>query len=229
MPYCFIALFVCVLNAQTEKSLLWEISGNGLQESSYLYGTMHVSKKIAFRLDDVFFEALNASDFVALESDPSHWLAYYLEEESFSSMFGLSENQPKGFYRDNFKFDPPKKDLISAYLAMEDKLVNNILFRSDKVSQDFEEETYLDMFIFQTGKKLNKPIISLEDIAESTKLTMLAAKHPNKEKPDAWLQKKLIDDSYFNLLQNAYRERNIALIDSLDRGLYTQHYLKNML
>ena len=26
------------------------------------------------------------------------------------------------------------------------------------LTQDFEEETYLDMFIFQTGKKLNKPI-----------------------------------------------------------------------
>ena len=40
--------------AQEENSLLWEISGNGLEESSYLYGTMHVSQKIAFRLDDVF-------------------------------------------------------------------------------------------------------------------------------------------------------------------------------
>ena len=227
--YCTVLLSSFFIKAQSEKSLLWEISGNGLKESSYLYGTMHVSNKIAFRLDDVFFEALEKSDFVALESDPSHWLDYYLEDDSFSRMFGFGNNQSRGFYTYNFAVEAPKKDLISAYLAMEDGLVNSILFRTNKVSQDFEEETYLDMFIYQAGKKLNKPIVSLEDIEESSTLTMIAAKNANKEKPDAWLQKKLVDDTYFNLLQNAYRERNIALIDSLDRGLYTEHYLKNML
>ncbi|NQY06188.1 MAG: TraB/GumN family protein [Flavobacteriaceae bacterium] len=226
---CIIAIISYTLNAQEEKSLLWEISGNNLKESSYLYGTMHVSKKIAFRLDDVFFEALEKSNYVALESDPSHWLDYYLQDDTYGRMFGRGQNRSKGFYSYNFKFEEPKKDLISAYLAMEDGLVNSILFRSNKVSQDFEEETYLDMFIYQAGKKLNKPIVSLEDIEESSTLTMIASKNASKEKPDAWLQKKLIDDSYFNLLQNAYRERNIALIDSLDRGIYTQHYLKNML
>lgn len=227
--FYFIILLSCALSAQTEKSLLWEISGKDLKESSYLYGTMHVSNKIAFRLDDVFFEALQNSDYIALESDPSYWLDYYLEDDSFSKMFGLGQNLSRGFYSYYFKFEEPKKEIISAYLAMEDQLVNSILYRTNKVSQDFEEETYLDMFIYQAGKKLQKPIISLEDIEESTTLTSIAAKNANKEKPDAWLQKRLLKDSYFNLLQNAYRERNIALIDSLDRGMYTDHYLKNML
>ncbi|NNE78477.1 MAG: TraB/GumN family protein [Pricia sp.] len=31
------------------------------------------------------------------------------------------------------------------------------------------------------------------------------------------------------LLQDAYRERNIALLDSIDRAMYTDHYMKNML
>jgi len=62
-----------------EQSLLWEISGNGLTKSSYIYGTMHVSKKVAFRLDDVFFDALAKSESVALESDPSKWLPFNYE------------------------------------------------------------------------------------------------------------------------------------------------------
>jgi len=33
---------------EQEQSLLWEISGNGLKQSSYIYGTMHVSKKSSF-------------------------------------------------------------------------------------------------------------------------------------------------------------------------------------
>lgn len=39
-----VALFSAQLQAQNlEKSLLWKISGNGLQAPSYLYGTIHIS------------------------------------------------------------------------------------------------------------------------------------------------------------------------------------------
>jgi uncharacterized protein YbaP (TraB family) len=31
-----------------QKGLLWQITGNGLKKPSYVYGTMHVSQKIAF-------------------------------------------------------------------------------------------------------------------------------------------------------------------------------------
>lgn len=38
-----VALFLTQANAQkTEKSLLWKISGNGLTEASYIYGTIHI-------------------------------------------------------------------------------------------------------------------------------------------------------------------------------------------
>ena len=71
MRFClgFLLLFLSyVISAQEENSLLWEISGNNLQQTSYLYGTMHVSQKIAFRLDDVFYEALDKSEIVALST-----------------------------------------------------------------------------------------------------------------------------------------------------------------
>lgn len=48
-------------------SLLWEISGNGLKKSSYLFGTMHVSSKMAFHLADSFYIGLRNADMVALK------------------------------------------------------------------------------------------------------------------------------------------------------------------
>ena len=51
-------------------SLLWEISGNGLKKPSYLFGTMHVSDKLAFHLGDSFYNAIKSSDVVALETNP---------------------------------------------------------------------------------------------------------------------------------------------------------------
>ena len=75
----FTALIFCSCNAQTKQpalvinkndnSLLWEISGNGLQQSSYLFGTFHLMCK-----NDIFFSpqlktALHLSDKVYMEMD----------------------------------------------------------------------------------------------------------------------------------------------------------------
>ncbi|SDD65807.1 Uncharacterized conserved protein YbaP, TraB family [Pricia antarctica] len=214
--------------SQEKNSLLWEISGNGLEKSSYLYGTMHVSKKIAFRLDDVFYEALDKSEMIALESDPGLWLDN--NDAMGGNVFGYGGGYvAKGFYANSFKVENPKKEFLGAYLAYEDRIVNNILYRTDEFSQNFEEETYLDMFIYQAGKKFDKPIIALEDMEESAALVGRASMNAMKQRPDEWLQKKMQQSDPMFLLQDAYRERNIALLDSIDRAMYTGHYMKNML
>ncbi|WP_299533921.1 TraB/GumN family protein [Ulvibacterium sp.] len=214
--------------SQEENSLLWEISGNGLKQSSYVYGTMHVSKRIAFRLDDVFYEALDKSEVVALESDPGTWLEAD-EDIGFTAMGQGSSFNPKGFYRYPFAIRNPRKEEIAGYLAFEDQRVNNILYRTNAYSQNFEEETYLDMFIYQTGKKFDKKVIALEDLEESTALVGRASLNAMKQKPDEWLQKKMQLQDPMTLMQDAYRNRNINLLDSLDKAMYTDHYLKNML
>ncbi|MFK5973043.1 MAG: TraB/GumN family protein, partial [Flavobacteriaceae bacterium] len=222
-------LFISVgLSAQYENSLLWKISGNGLQQSSYLYGTMHVSKRIAFRLDDVFYEALEQSEVIALESDPDTWL----ENVDNLGFMGYGQGNgfvSKGFYTYPFRIKNPRKEEIAAYLAFEDKRVNNILYRTDEYSQNFEEETYLDMFIYQAGKKFGKKIVALEDLEESSALVGRANLNALKQKPDEWLQKKMLLQNPMSILQDAYRNRNISLLDSIDKAMYTQHYLKNML
>ncbi|MEG3655992.1 TraB/GumN family protein [Arenibacter palladensis] len=216
------------LFAQEENSLLWEISGNNLKKSSYLYGTMHVSQKIAFRLDDVFYEALDKSEIVALESDPDTWLDDYGKMRGSGIGFGTGF-VTKGFYIYPFAIKNPSKEIVSSYLSLDDRLVNNILYRTNESSQNFEEETYLDMFIYQAGKKYSKPIRALEDLEESTALVGRANMNAMKPKPDEWLQKKMQTQDVMSLLQDAYRERNINLIDSLDQAMYTEHYLQNML
>lgn len=56
-----------------DKSLLWEISGNGLSKSSYLYGTIHMICGNDYLLSDKTKKAFTASDNLVLEvnlSDP---------------------------------------------------------------------------------------------------------------------------------------------------------------
>ena len=146
---CILLIFLTIsaffVSAQEKNSLLWEISGNGLEQSSYLYGTMHVSKRIAFRLDDVFYQALDQSEVIALESDPDTWLD---SDMMGGGSTGIGQGNgfiSKGFYTYPFAIKNPKKEEIGAYLAFEDRRVNSILYRTNEYSQNFEEETYLDL------------------------------------------------------------------------------------
>ena len=50
-----------------EKSLLWEISGNGLSKSSYLYGTIHMICGNDYFLSDKTKKAFEATDNLVLE------------------------------------------------------------------------------------------------------------------------------------------------------------------
>ncbi|CAM3599416.1 TraB/GumN family protein [Flavobacterium gelidilacus] len=61
-------LFSFATNAQDlEKSLLWKISGNGLEKPSYLFGTMHAVCEINF--DDAIKKALDETSQMYLEID----------------------------------------------------------------------------------------------------------------------------------------------------------------
>ncbi|MEQ6124762.1 TraB/GumN family protein [Pseudotenacibaculum sp. MALMAid0570] len=224
---CFIISAVCF--SQTQNSLLWKISGNGLEKDSYLFGTMHVSERIAFHLDDVFFESLLKSDIVALESNPELWLDHSFESGDFLGGYNLN-NVSKNFYNSQFKFTPPKIREMSLFLSNEHYLLNGILYRTNPMMQDFQEETYLDMFIFQSGSKFGKEVVGLEDIERSSNLVEQATKGEfRKDSPDLWLQKLMKEKDYFSLMSDSYRERNISFLDSLNTAIYNKKYLENML
>lgn len=55
--------------ADNEKTLLWEISGLGLQKPSFLFGTFHLMCKKDLRFSDNLKMALAASDVLLLELD----------------------------------------------------------------------------------------------------------------------------------------------------------------
>ncbi|PTX64182.1 uncharacterized protein YbaP (TraB family) [Kordia periserrulae] len=230
MRFYISLLFLCCstfIVAQEEKqSLLWEVSGNGMEKPSYLYGTMHVSKKVAFRLDDVFFKALEAAETVALESDPTTWLAHNYEQMSDMSPRDYDYNN---FYDRNFNPQFPEKEAVRRIIRFDNRIINGYLYRKQAGADDFEEETYLDMFIYQAGKKNNKPIISLEDIKESRYLTSRAAYNPMKKKPDEWVQKMFKDQSRYKVQEDAYRDRNIELLDSIGAAVNTNFYREHML
>lgn len=62
-------LFFVSLYAGFNAQLLWKISGNGLSQHSYLYGTIHIMPKEKFLVSPKIHEAFNYSAKMALEVD----------------------------------------------------------------------------------------------------------------------------------------------------------------
>ncbi len=226
--FCAISFTSFSQNQNKEQSLLWEISGNNLTKPSYIYGTMHVSAKVAFRLDDVFFKALENSESIALESDPSTWLAFNYETTTLTPQ-NYTKSYDKNFYSLLFGLEHPEEVAIRGSIRSDNRMINGYLYRKDGYADNFEEETYLDMFIYQAGKKKNKTIYSLEDIAESRFLVSKAQRNARKNKIDPWLTKLYEKENPYLLQENTYRDRNLALLDSIGAASNTEYFRKNML
>jgi len=227
----FLALLPYLLYAQpklkTKKypSLLWEISGKGLTKPSYLFGTMHVSSKLAFHLADSFFIGIRNADVVALETNPESWQEDMSKYElsgsgyqNYNSLYGAGAQVPNDYLRINtlrfYNYD--KK--IERALYSNPSAINNLLYRSyGNETSDFEEDTYLDMYIYQCGKKWGKKVAGVEQYGESMKLMMEAYKDAAKDRN---IKERSYDneDGYSsNKLQEAYRSGNLDWLDSINK------------
>jgi len=210
--------------AKKYPSLFWEISGNGLKKPSYLFGTMHVSSKIAFNLADSFYLAIKNSEVVALETNPETWQEdmnnYDLGSSRYRHGFspGLTNDMPGDFLTiKTLRFGRYEKKLEVAMFS-KPSMINNLLYRSmsDNTS-DFEEDTYLDLYIYQTGKKLGKKVAGVEQYEQSMKLMAEAFRDAAKEKNKK--EKSLDYDEEFSpaKLQEAYRAGNLDQLDSINK------------
>lgn len=163
------------ISAQQKSSLLWEISGNGLEQPSYLYGTMHVSKKIAFHLGDTFFHALENADMVCLESNPGEWLneMYNSDDLMMRSRIAGRNYQSGNFYEKLVGVEEPNKKALKRALRAKHRLENGFLYRGSNHNEEYEENTYLDLFIYQYARKKKIQVQNLEHFKETNKLQLL--------------------------------------------------------
>lgn len=215
-----------VIKEKKYPSLLWEITGKGLAQPSYLIGTMHVSSKIAFNLPDSFYIALRKAQVVALETNPETWqedMNKYDMSGSYSNYDNYRISGLNALPQDYLTINTLKffeyYDKIEQALYSNPSTINSLLYRSyGNESSDFEEDTYLDMYIFQCGKKWGKKVAGVEDYGESMRLMAEAYK-------DAAKDKNRKDRSYDDMageyasdkLQEAYRKGNLDQLDSINK------------
>ncbi|MGE0567458.1 MAG: TraB/GumN family protein [Bacteroidia bacterium] len=224
------------VSAQTKKypTLLWKVSGNGIKKEGYLYGTMHVSKKIAFHLSDQFFQALTSSDVVGLETNPAEWLENMEligEIGSSAQLFGSGFSN-SNFYQTVFNIRFPERRIYKSFLSYDPDIINSLLFRHVKSRENFEENTYIDLFIYQVASKLNKSIVSLEDFKAAeiySRLANLPDDEFSEDKKEEDLYGALNSYKSAALLEEAYGEGNLDMIDSLNKNSQSENMQRFLL
>lgn len=121
----FFSALIIVLSASsqapTEKSLLWEISGNGLKEKSYLYGTFHLLCPEDLVFGKKVTEKLEASKALYCELDFSN---PQIGVEMQMGMM-MSDGHTIREYTDSVTF-ARMGDSLKAKMGMPIEMVNNI-------------------------------------------------------------------------------------------------------
>ncbi|MFT4857028.1 MAG: hypothetical protein ACI9ZX_001942 [Algoriphagus sp.] len=69
IAFCFVLLSTANSQTSTDQSLLWEISGKGLKENSYLFGTIHMICPSDFLMDDRIKNAFEDANELIMELD----------------------------------------------------------------------------------------------------------------------------------------------------------------
>ena len=215
------------------NSLLWKITSPETQKTSYLYGTMHISGRLAFHLGEEFFDAITEVDAVALESNPIIWLDEIFNSpyaSDYLGKYGFQKQTYKGFYQNAFKLSTPDNESLGEDLAEDHYLSNWMLYRENKSQLDFEEETFLDLFIYQTGRKNSKQVYSLENFSQTTHLSKLGGlPDPEKKEESAWFEELTEEKSTRILIQDAYRNKDVMLLDSIHSQINSDNFIKYML
>lgn len=230
MTYLYRSVLLCLLLAgstagfgqqQKYQGLLWEITGNKLPKPSYLFGTMHVSSKLAFHLSDSFYQCIRRADIVSLETDPEQ----LQEDFSKSSMLNISARYMddlggSGMSKDAFTIGP-YGELIQTGLTYRPEMINHLLYRSFASEEDFEEDTFLDMYIYQVGKKLGKQATGVENFAESERLMLEAYRDAANDRKARKSNRGMENPAEArNKLNDAYRRGDLDMLDSISTQQY---------
>lgn len=168
--YAFAILFFPFLfgadapESQESQSLLWEISGNGLESPSYLYGTMHVGDKRAYKFSKSVMPSFNRCKSFAMEINPSEvdpmemMELMKLKEGTLQDMFTSEQwDSLSTFMMEKHHTELSTFNEFSPFFVY--SMMSQSTFKNNKGQA-------LDLYFFEEAKKSRKDLHGLETVEE---------------------------------------------------------------
>jgi uncharacterized protein len=158
-----------------QNSLLWEISGNGLEKPSYLFGTIHINDKRVFQFRDSVIIALDNCRTMAGELD----LSQQISQDVLTAISMPGDTTLKMLVsRKQYKMvkKQVRKKLGVVYVLVINKIKPVFLAtmletipEEKKKGKKQEMNMFLDQYLQEYSKKDNKKITGLETMTEQVK------------------------------------------------------------
>ncbi|MEZ5055727.1 MAG: TraB/GumN family protein [Saprospiraceae bacterium] len=231
MKTALLALIVSFLAlpaiSQIDKSnyaLLWEISGNGLEKSSYLFGTMHLRDDRVFEFPDSLLLTLDQCEAFANETRLDSTICNLLQMYEFGDTSNFLKN-----YLPEYTYNKVNKALFEKtglYIEMldikEPQRIETILSDHDFEYYKDDRDAELDYFLFQRAYEQGKPLYGLEQEMDYKKLSLSyfdEFEYNYQPLGDTTGKKEFMD----NLLDH-YRSGNL---DSIGKFAVTETFVSN--
>jgi uncharacterized protein len=152
--------------APLENTLLWEITGNGLNQSSYLFGTMHILCAEDARLSDNLKRIIKDADQIYFEIDMDNMMEMlgalkYLKMNDNKKLSDLLT--PEEYQRVKTYFTANKSPMPFALMESFKPFFISSLISEQKMACEVKEG--MEQAIIRESKQYNKEIKGLESVA----------------------------------------------------------------
>ena len=204
---------------ENNNTLLWKISGNGLEKPSYLFGTIHMLCKEDAYLSQNLLSAIKNADRVYLELDMDNLLEIMgavskmkmNDDTTLADLLTQEEYQAVKTYFDNkssllpFSVIETYKPLLAAALLMESGMT-------------CDENVAMEQLIMEEAKKRGKRIEGLETMAyQMSVFDSIPYKVQAKEllKSISTGEKETDGEKEFREMMKAYKEQNLEKLGEM--------------
>ena len=224
-----LAMFSLAAAGQKKNnSLLWKISGNGLEKPSYLFGTIHMLCKDDAYLSDNMVKAIREADRVYLELDMDNLFEMIgmMSKMKMKNDTTLKDLLTEEEYALTKTFFEKKKTVLpfSVLETYKPMVASSLLMES---SMACDQQVAMESLIMEEAKKNGKRIDGLETMAYQMSVFdsipyRLQAKELYKSIADEEKSQKE-GEKIMTEMMNAYREQDLeklsALIASADNDM----------
>ncbi|MFD1258841.1 TraB/GumN family protein [Mucilaginibacter terrae] len=152
-----------LLQAQT-KGLLWQISGKGIQQPTYLYGTVHLFDTSLYRIPQPVIDKLAQTKQVYFELDfgklnPMEMLGYAMVKDSTQYLDKLLDSSSLRKLKELVKTSPMMQMMGPALYRLKPLFLTSLLLNNGKA-------VTIDMEMYKQAKELKDSVGGLETVAE---------------------------------------------------------------
>ena len=208
--------FIFFLNTELRAQLLWEISGNGLQKKSYLYGTLHIAPEKEFYLNSNVSKIIKTCDVLALETiikikDAIAVAPMMMLENSKTIRNYLSAEEYVKLQDYCFKTIKMKEKSFNRYLRMKPFFIS-----SDLLTKQLGKTKSVEKELEKLAKKSKIPVEGLESLAFQMETINKMSVEDGFKQLMSGLGSELPE---FNALLAEYKKENLtALMEMMEKS-----------